>query len=91
MTAKKRKLTVRGITVSVSPDLMDDIEMVDDFAAVQDGDVFAVPRLLRRMFGDEYQRVKAALADPDGVTRASEFTSFMAEVLTALNAVEAKN
>lgn len=87
----KVKVTVRGVTVAVDPDLMDDIDMVDDFSAVQDGDVFAIPRLLRRMFGADYQRVKEELAGPGGVTRATDFVEFMTEVMTAVSAVEAKN
>lgn len=87
----KVKVTVRGITVAVDPDLMDDIDMVDDFAAVQDGDVFAIPRLLRRLFGDDYRRVKHGLAGADGVTKATDFIEFMGEVMRAVSALEAKN
>lgn len=87
----KVKVTARGITVAVDPDMMDDIDMVDDFAAVQDGDVFAIPRLLRRLFGDDYRRVKGELAGPGGVTRATDFIEFMGEVMRSVSALEAKN
>lgn len=89
--AKKVKVTVKGVTISIDPNVMDDIDLVDYIGAVQDGDIFAMPRVLKRMFGSDYQRIKAELADKAGVTTVTKFSNFLVEVMTAVNAIEAKN
>lgn len=86
-----KKITVRGITLRIDPDILDDIEVFEWLAEAQDGNAFVFPKLIKRMFGENYAMVKQRLASEDGVTKASDMTEFFAEVMTALNALEAKN
>ena len=85
------RVTVRGIKLKVRKDTMDDIDMVEDLGALQDGDIFALPRVLKRMFGDEYDVVKDRLANEHHITKVSDMTAFFEEVLFACNALDAKN
>lgn len=86
-----KKITVRGITIKINPDVLDDIEVFEWLAEAQDGNAFVFPKLIKRMFGNDYAKVKEKLADKNGITKASDMTDFFAEVMTALNALEAKN
>lgn len=86
-----KKITVKGITVEVDPDIFDDIEVFEWLAEAQDGNAFVFPKLIKRMFGKDYAKVKEGLASEDGITKASDMTDFFAQVMTALNALEAKN
>lgn len=86
-----KKITVKGITVEVDPDIFDDIEVFEWLAEAQDGNAFVFPKLIKRMFGKDYAKVKEGLASKDGITKASDMTDFFAQVMTALNALEAKN
>lgn len=93
MAAEKnlKKITVKGITLKIDPDVLDDIEVFEWLAEAQDGNAFVFPKLIKRMFGKDYAKVKEKLADKNGITKASDMTEFFAEVMTALNALEAKN
>jgi len=96
MSAKNRSkyysVTVRGINLKIAKDAFDDMDTVELFGDVQDGDIFAFPRLVKRIFGDkEYPRIKDALANADGKTTVLEMSNFLTEVMTACNALAAKN
>ena len=84
-------VTVQGINVKVAKDVIDDIDLLEDLAALDDGDVFAFPRVCKRLFGDDYQRVKGELADKRGITTATAMSEFFEKVLKACNALSAKN
>lgn len=74
----------KGVEVAVPEDVFDNIDVFDDLAAIQEGDVFAIPRLMRSVLGGEYQRVKAALANEDGVTTVTAITEFFGELMEKL-------
>lgn len=84
------RVVVRGIKLKIRKDAMDDIDLVEDLGELQDGNIFVLPRVLKRLFGSKYEVVKEQLAH-DGITKASEMTEFFEEVLTACNALDAKN
>lgn len=88
--AKKQKVTVKGITVEVPTDVMDDIDMLEWIGEMQEGNIFVFPKILRRMFGDNYVVVKEKLST-DGITTTTEMTDFFTGVMNALSALDAKN
>lgn len=88
---KKQKITVQGITVEIDPGVLDDIEVFEWLAEAQDGNAFVFPKLIKRLFGENYTEVKEKLASENGITKASDMTEFFSQVMTALNALEAKN
>ncbi|HIW77047.1 MULTISPECIES: hypothetical protein [Gordonibacter] len=89
--AKKQKVTVKGITVEVSADVMDDIDMLEWIGEMQEGNIFVFPKILRRMFGDNYAVVKEKLSTEHGITTTTEMTDFFTGVMNALSALDAKN
>lgn len=85
------KVTVKGIDVTVDKELMNDIDAVELFGELQDGNIFAFPKLAKRVFGDQYPKVKKALENKDGVTTATDMVAFFAELMKKMNEDEAKN
>lgn len=84
--------TVKGIKVKVSKDVLDDMETVELLGAMQDGDIFAFPKLCKKMFGDDaYKEIREKLANDAGVTTVTAMSEFFTQVLTACNALAAKN
>lgn len=81
---KKVTVEAKGVEVTVQEDVFDNIDVFDDLAAIQDGDVFAIPRLMRAVLGGDYQRVKAALANEEGVTTVTAITEFFGELMEKL-------
>lgn len=94
-TSNKREyynITVRGIKLKVAKDAMDDMEVVELMGAIQNGEIFAFPKLAKLLFGEDgYKTAKDGLADKNGRTRLTDMAKFFEEVMTACNAVEAKN
>lgn len=69
-TRQTRRVTVRGVTLNVDPDVFDDLNMLEDLYAIQHaGDdaqgVFSVVPMLRRLAGGQYEQVKESLTDPE--------------------------
>lgn len=81
-----KKITVQGITLSVDPELFDDYEIVEDLYDVQSGEnpLKSVP-LLRRLLGDKYEEVKAALRGEDGRITGETLDGFLTELMEAAN------
>lgn len=90
--AKKKRITVKGITVYADPDAFDDIDVLELMAQMQDGDIFAFPRLCRAIFGEEgFRKIKVGLAGDDGRTRLSDMSDFFGEAIAKIGGEEAKN
>ena len=93
MAAAEDKLCVEvdGVPVSIDRAVMsDDIETLELLADADDGNVLAVVRLMRHVFGaEQYTNVKASHAK-DGRTSVSDMASFIGKVFEALGE-DAKN
>jgi len=85
-------VTVWGIDVTLPGDVLDDVETLDLMSAVGDGNFLKLPRLEKRMFGDDWTRIHEAISDDNGRVKASDAALFFTEVLTASKGeLEAKN
>lgn len=84
-------VNVKGIDVTVDKEVMNDIEVVELLGEVQDGNIFAFPKLCKRVFGDQYPKVKSALANKAGITTAMSMTEVFKELMEKMNEGEAKN
>jgi hypothetical protein len=82
-----RKITLSGVTVTVSDAALDDFELLDDLRAVDvDKNTSRLPALLRRIVGDEYPDVMDALRDKDsGRVTISVAMAFIKDLFGALN------
>ena len=60
------KVTIKDITVSVDKDALDDFELLDDLAKMQDGDGARIASVAHRLFGDEFKTVMDGLRGENG-------------------------
>jgi hypothetical protein len=89
-TDADRTVTVRGVEVTLSPDALDDFELLDDLAELQRNQkrgASRVPSMLRRLAGDDgFRAVADGLRDPaSGRVPATVAVVFVFEVFQALN------
>jgi len=82
-----KRTVLRGITVTVLDESLDDFELLDDLRSVDvDNNPAAMPSLLRRLVGDDYKDVMDQLRD-ETTKRVSIVTGaeFVKEIFEALN------
>jgi len=86
-TVPAKRTIIRGITVTVLDEAIDDFELLDDLRAVDvDGNAAHLPALLRRLVGDEYKTVMDGLRDKDtGRVSIESGSMFVKEIFGALN------
>lgn len=81
-----RNLTIRGIDIHVDMDALDDFELLDMMASLEDGNALQAPRILRRIIGPEYQNVMRALRDPEtGRITGDVAVEFIRDLFTGLD------
>jgi len=86
-TVAAKRVVLRGITVTVLDESLDDFELLDDLRSVDVGNnPAAMPSLLRRLVGDDYRTVMDQLRD-ETTKRVSIVTGaeFVKEIFEALN------
>ena len=85
-TSGKVEITVKGITLHVWSDMLEDLELLEDLIALDDGNNRASISALKRVLGDEYGLVKDALRDDRGIVKTKDVGAFFFAVLDAVNA-----
>lgn len=80
-----RKVTAAGKTWTVSADAMDDFELLDDLGELEDGNAARLPRIMRRLLGDDYKAALDALRDEGGIVRIEAAGEFIGEILKGLD------
>lgn len=80
--------TVRGIDVEVTPEALDDWELMEAIAAVDGGDqeaMMQMPAIVKRLIGpDAYAKAKESVRDDTGRVSAEAMGEFVGELFTAL-------
>ena len=77
----KIELTVRGVKVHVWHDMLDDLELLEDLIALDDGNNRASISALKRVLGSDYELVKDALRDERGIVKTKDIGAFFFAVL----------
>lgn len=82
-----RKVTLHGVTVTVTDDALDDFELLDDLRAVDvDKNASRLPALLRRLVGDDFSAVMDSLrAQHSGRVPIEAGGQFIRDLFGALN------
>lgn len=84
-----RKITLRGITVTIPDESLDDFELVEELGQVQFGkaeDRGRLPLILRRLAGDDgYKAVMDGLRGENGRVPLQAGFDFIQELFGALN------
>lgn len=78
-------VTLNGVTIHVDRDVMDDFELLDDLAEVENGNAVRLPSLFRRLAGDQAGEALNAIRNEKGRVPIEAGATFVGEVLTALN------
>ena len=79
------KVTIKDITVSVDKDALDDFELLDDLAKIQDGDGARIASVAHRLFGDEFKTVMDGLRGENGRVSVEAASEFISELLAAIS------
>lgn len=81
-----RRVTLRGISATVLDVALDDFELLDDLRAIDDGEAYRFPALLRRLVGADYDAVLEGLRDQTtGRVSSGDGIAWAREMLGALN------
>ena len=80
-----RTVTVAGRDWTVPADALDDFELLDDLGALEDGNAARLPRIMRRLLGDDYKAALDVIRDDDGRVRIEPAGEFIQELLGGLN------
>ena len=80
-TVDKVAITVQGITIHVWKDMLDDLELLEDLIAIDEGNNRASISALKRVLGSEYNLVKDALRDERGIVKTKDVGAFFFSVL----------
>lgn len=84
-TVKARRVTIDGITVTVADEALDDFELLDDLAQLENKKATKLPAVARRLFGDSYGDVLESLRGANGRVPIEKASKFIGDVFGALN------
>ncbi len=80
-----RKITVRGLELTINPKVLADLEFLDLLAQIEDENPTALPRILRFLVGaDRMREVFDVLRSDDGHVDLVEGVEFMRELMESL-------
>lgn len=80
---KKVKLE-SGLNLSVRDDVMDNMELLDDLVALDEGNGYAISRVLNRMLEPEEKKKLYEHLRENGVTKVSRVVTAMKEIFDKL-------
>lgn len=80
-----------GFEVEIAEDRLDDYDLLEDMAKLDDGNVSAIPALYARILGaEQYEALKAHLRMKEGMVRITSMEAAMTEIFQ-LNNGQVKN
>lgn len=79
------EVTGEKVTVFIHDDTLDDFELLDDLAELQNGKGARLPSVARRLFGDQHKNVMDALRGENGRVSVSAASQFINDVFEAIN------
>lgn len=80
-----KRVTLRGVTVTVLNEALDDWELLEEIDRLESGQVQKMPSLLRRLVGDDYQLVMDTLRGKSGRVTVGDAAEFLTDLFGALN------
>lgn len=75
-----------GLNLSINDGAMDNMELLDDLVEVDEGNAFAISRIVRRVLDDENRKLLYDHLRVDGVTPVSKVIEAMKEIFDKLGA-----
>lgn len=81
------QVDTHGITVSVNEDAANDMRFIELLGKLDDGDIFAFPKLCRTLFGeDQIEKVYKAIETEDGRVPATAMVDLFTDVMAKAGA-----
>lgn len=83
---KPIELEVDGAIWKIRPDAADDFELLEDLDAIDSGNVGRIPKVLRRVLGEEqYPRAIESLRGKNGVVSVTDAATLFYKIFEAIN------
>lgn len=79
------RVAVQGLTLDIDPAVFDDFELLEEMAAVADGDALRAVPLVRRVLGEDYRRVLDHLRTGTGRVPATAVVGFLTDLMGAVS------
>lgn len=80
-----REITLdNGLTLSISEDAMDDMELLDLLAQLDDGNGYAIPRVVEHLLGKEQKKKLYDAVRVNGRSKVTAVVDAMKEILDKL-------
>lgn len=77
---------LEGVEWQVTASALNDFELLEDIDAVDSGNPSRLPKVLRRMLGDDqYRKALDALRDEEGIVRVEKAAEFFYAIAAAVN------
>lgn len=80
----KEVKTESGLSIRVNDDAFDDMELVDDLAALDEGEAFAVSRVLKKLFEPAEKKKLYDFCREDGKVKIEKTTKTLIEIFKAM-------
>ncbi len=82
-------LDIDGIKVTIDKKVLDDIELIDWMDEVAEGNALKVPKILKRILGNQYKKVYDQMRNRRGVVTATRAAEFFTKLIEGID--EGKN
>lgn len=91
--AKVKGKTKNGFEFEIDPEMLDDMEFIEDVAAIQKGNLWKLPDVMDKIFGvEQKEALYASIKAEDGRVPTAAVTDMLEEIFeAALGETEAKN
>jgi len=63
--SEAQEITVRGVTLKVSDDIFDDLDLLDALDQINEGNGLRIAGALRKVAGDKYNELRNVLRDKE--------------------------
>ena len=81
-----KKIEVDGISVEIPMERLEDMETLEAMSDIQEGNALKIVPLFRRIFGDDYKRIKAELKGDAEILSVETMTNWFTKAMEPLNA-----
>ena len=81
-----KRIEVDGVSVSIPMERLEDMDTLEAMSDIQEGNALKIVPLFRRIFGDDYKRIKAELKGDAEILSVETMTNWFTKAIEALNA-----
>lgn len=75
-------ITEKGFNYSINEEVLDDIELLEDFMKVYEGNIILVPKILEKILGETQKKELYNFYKNEGITKASDIFKVVEEIFS---------